>query len=366
MYRLLTAILLVAASCGEPAFAQRGDRAAAVFVETLEEQTFANRIEAIGTLEPREMVNLTLNAADRVTAIYFEDGERVPEGKTLVVLTQNEQRALVEAAEANREEASNQLERVKRLVDIKAVSRSELDEAQRSYDNATAQLRAVQSRQRDRVLVAPFSGVLGFRQISVGSYVSPGTVVATLIDDSQMRLEFSVPSIFLRSLETGTEISATTADLPGQSFSGALTSIDNAIDPVSRSIRVRATLPNEDLLLKAGMFMNVTLQASPRTALAVPEEAIEALGPRFFVYKVVTHDGQPYAERTEIEVGLRQGDVVEVINGLVPGDRLVTEGIIKVRDGGALSIKDKAILDPASRSGSRAGAVGASSASSPG
>lgn len=366
MYRLLTALFLVATVWADAALAQRGSQPAPVFVETLQEQSFANRIEAIGTLEPREMVDLTLNAADRVTAIYFEDGERVSEGKTLVVLTQNEQRALVEAAEANREEASNQLERVNRLVDIKAVSRSELDEAQRSYDNATAQLRAVQSRQRDRVLVAPFSGVLGFRQISVGSYVSPGTVVATLIDDSQMRLEFAVPSIFLRSLQPGTEISATTADLPGEVFTGSLTSINNAIDPVSRSVRVRATLPNDDLQLKAGMFMTVTLLARPRMALATPEESIEALGPRFFVYKVVERDGQPFAQRTEIEVGLRQGNVVEVTSGLEAGDRVVTEGIIKVRDGGPLSVKDKSVLDPASRTGTKAGAVGAASASSPG
>lgn len=347
------------------AHAQRPGRAAPVFIQEVDTYEFANRIEAIGTLEPKEMVDLTLNAADRVTAIYFEDGERVEEGQTLLVLTQREQRALVEAAEADREEAKSQLERIKRLVDLNAVSRSELDQARRDYDNATAQLRAVQSRQSDRVLAAPFSGVLGFRQVSVGSYISPGTVVATLIDDSEMRLEFSVPSIFLRSLKPSTPIKATTADLPGETFKGELTSIDNAIDPVSRSVRVRATLPNEDRSLKAGMFMNVTLLAEPRTSLAISEEAIESLGPRFFVYKVVSRNGETIAQRTEVETGTRQNGKVEIVAGLDRGDRVVTEGIIKVRDGGPVDIKSKSILEPSAQTGLNAGAAGAASAASP-
>ena len=362
-FLLPSLVLLLAAQLA--ANAQRPSRAAPVFVETVETHEFANRIEAIGTLEPKEMVDLTLNVADRVTAIYFEDGERVDEGQTLLVLTQREQRAMVEAAEADRQEAQSQLERIKRLVELNAVSRSELDQARRDYDNATAQLRAVQSRQRDRVLVAPFSGVLGFRQVSVGSYVSPGTVVATLIDDSEMRLEFSVPSIFLRSLKPGTPVTATTADLPGQTFTGELTSIDNAIDPVSRSVRVRATLPNEDRMLKAGMFMNVTLQAEPRQSLAVSEEAIESLGPRFFVYKVVFRNGETIAQRTEVETGTRQNGFVEIIAGLDNGDRVITEGIIKVRDGGPVDIKSKSILEPSAQSGLNAGAAGAASAASP-
>ncbi len=113
------------------------------------------------------------------------------------------------------------------------------------------------------------------------------------------------------------------------------------------------------------MFMNVTLLAEPRVSLAVSEEAIESLGPRFFVYKVVSRNGETIAERTEVDTGTRQNGEVEIVAGLDRGDRVVTEGIIKVRDGGPVDIKSKAIIEPSARSGLNAGSAGAASAASP-
>ena len=356
--------LLLAActiSMASGALAQ-GARVSSVFAEPVREREFANRIEALGTLEPRERAELTLNASDRVTAVYFEDGERVKEGKTLVSLAQREQVALVEAAEAANSEASKQLERLTRLAEQKAVSQSELDVARRNYDSTIAQLRAVQSRQSDRVLVAPFDGVLGFRMVSVGSYLSPGDVVATLIDDSEMRLEFSVPSIFLRTLQPGLEINATTADLPGETFRGTLTSIDNAIDPITRAVRVRATIPNEERKLKAGMFMMVTLEADPRTALSIPEEAVQPQGPNFFVFVVERSGDTPTAQRKQIQLGLRQEGHVEVTEGLTASDEVITEGIIRIRDGSPIRVESKSMLEPGVSSGSAASSRGSAAA----
>ncbi len=341
--RFLAAAVL-AAALAQPALAQRGP--ASVFAETAAPRAFALEIEALGTLQPNEQVALTLNAADRVTAIYFDDGERIEKGKTLLSLAQREQAALVEAAEADVEEARRQFDRVERLAANEAVSQSEMDEARRNLDSARAQLRAVQSRQRDRVLVAPFDGVLGFRQVSVGSYVRPGDVVATLIDDSEMNLDFSVPSTLLRAVSPGTEIVALTADLPGGSFTGAVETIDNAIDPVTRAVRVRAVLPNPDRLLKSGMFVQVTVQADPRTALSIPEEAIEPVGPETFVYVLTQRDGTLVAERRQVRLGARKAGHVEVLEGLEEGDRVVTEGLIRVRDGGQVVLRDKSLLKP--------------------
>ena len=208
-----------------------GPPPASVFAEPVRTQTFANRVEAIGTLEANERADLTLSASDRVTAVYFEDGERVKAGKTLVSLAQREQSALVEGAEAELAQANQELARLEPLTAQGAVSQAELDVARRNANAAAAQLRAVQSRQRDRVLVAPFDGVLGFRQVSVGSLVRPGDVVATLIDDSVMRLDFAVPSIFLTSLQPGLEIEARSADIPGRTFKGIVDSINNADRP---------------------------------------------------------------------------------------------------------------------------------------
>ncbi len=342
---LLGASLPLAGGLGGIAHAQfRGP--ASVFAEPVREREFASRIEALGTLQPNERVDLTLNAADRVTAIFFDDGQRVDEGKTLLSLAQREQVALVEAAEADVEEARRQLERLERLAAQNAVSASELDQAQRDFEAASAQLRAVQSRQRDRVLVAPFDGILGFRSVSVGSYVRPGDVVATLIDDSVMNLDFSVPSTFLTALKPGLEIDATTQDLPGKVFKGTVATIDNAIDPVTRAVRVRAELPNETRELKSGMFMSVTLKANPRLALSVPEEALESVGPRTYVWTVAEEAGDPVARRVEVATGIRQDGLVEITSGLKAGQQVITEGIIRVREGAPLKIRDKSLLSP--------------------
>jgi len=254
-------VLITMALASQFASAQRGP--SSVFAEAVAEREFAVRIEALGTLEPNEMVDLTLNTADRVQSLYFDDGQRVRKGKTLLSLAQREQIALTEAADANAEEAAQQLERIERLAARKAVSQAEL----------------------------PFDGILGFRQVSVGSYVRPGDTVARLIDDSEMNLEFTVPSTFLRSLSAGTKVIARTDDLPGMNFDGEIATIDNAIDPVSRSVRVRATLPNPERILMSGMFMEIVLTADPRTSLAIPEEAVQPVGPKTFVFKVDDNNG---------------------------------------------------------------------------
>lgn len=344
---VLAAVLLVS---GPVAAQARGP--ASVFVAAVGKQDFAVRIEALGTLMPNERVDLTLNVADRVTAIYFDDGERVTAGKTLLSLAQREQVALVKSAEATAEEARRQYERAQQLASQDAIAQTSLDAARRDLDSATAQLRAVQVRQKDRVLVAPFDGVLGFRMVSVGSYVRPGDVVATLVDDSEMNLDFAVPSNFIQALKTGVTVTATTDDLPGMEFAGEIDSVDNAIDVVTRSVRVRAVLPNPDRDLKSGMFMRVTILADSRSALSVPEGAIQPLGPDNFVFLVAQEDGKEVARRRKIQIGIRQGGNVEVLSGLSEGDRIVTDGAIRVREGGELKVRDRsAVLPSASGNG---------------
>jgi membrane fusion protein (multidrug efflux system) len=332
LIKILSSIVALILIVGAPATAQRGGPAN-VFAEDVQERSFAMQIEALGTLEPNEQVELTLNAADRVRAIYFDDGDRVEKGKTLLSLAQREQAALVEAA-------------VARLAEKQAVSQSELDQANRDLESASAQLRAVQSRQRDRVLVAPFDGVLGFRMVSVGSYVRPGDIVARLIDDSEMNLEFAVPSTFLRALKPNTRIVATTDDMPDMAFEGAVASIDNAIDPITRSVKIRATLPNPDRLLKSGMFMQVVLVVDPRLAPSIPEEAVLPVGPKTFVFVVAQEDDKLIARRKEVTLGLRQDGRVEVIAGLAVGEAVITEGIIRVREGAPVIVRDKSMLFP--------------------
>ena len=356
------AMLLIAAPAltqqrgGGPGGQAGGPPPSSVFAEPAREQVFTNRVEAIGTLEPNERVDLTLTASDRVTALYFEDGDRVKKGKTLLSLAQREQVALVESAEAELAQARQDLARIKPLAQQGAVSTSELDMARRNVNTASAQLRAVQSRQNDRVLVAPFDGVLGFRRVSVGSLVRPGDVVATLIDDSVMRLEFAVPSTFIRVLRPGLEIEASTSDLPGQVFTGTVDSIDNAIDPVTRSVRVRANVPNPSGVLLSGMYMSVALQAEPRRALSVPEVALQPRGPETFVWIADASGAQTVARRVKIEPGMRHNGRVEVVSGLTAGQMVITEGALRVREGAPVVILDEKMLQPGPAA--RSGAVG--------
>jgi len=317
----------------------RGGPPTQVEAVVTEARMFSSRIEALGTLEPRERVILTANAADRVTGIFFEDGQRVSQGKVLVTLVNEEEQSQLASAKAAEANAKLVFERNERLASAEAVAELELERTKSAYEAASANVGAVQARLRDRVLVAPFSGVLGFRQISMGAYVSPGQAVATLIDDSQMRLEFGVPSIYLADLRAGLEINAVTKDIPGRTFVGKLTSIDNAIDPVTLAVKVRATLPNTDGALKAGSSMSVQLVSKPRTSLAVSEISVIAEGSKNFVY-VVDQSQQPAKTlKTEVTLGTRERGTVEVLAGLKSGDVVVTDGVLKVRPGSAVMVR---------------------------
>jgi membrane fusion protein (multidrug efflux system) len=317
----------------------RGAPPAQVEAVAAESRVFSSRIEALGTLEPRERVVLSANAADRVTGVFFEDGQRVAKGKVLMTLVNEEESAALQSARATEANARQIYERNQRLAAADAVAQLELERSKSAYEAAAASVGGVQARLRDRVLVAPFSGVLGFRQISTGAFVSPGQTVATLIDDTQMRLEFGVPSIYLNDLRAGLEITAVTKDIPGRNFVGKLTSIDNAIDPVSLSVKVRATLPNGDGALKAGTSMSVQLVSKPRTSLAISEISVIAEGSKNFVY-VVDQSKQPAtANKTEVTLGARERGVVEVLSGLKSGDVVITDGVLKVRPGGAVRVR---------------------------
>ena len=301
-------------------------------------RSFTVKIEALGTLEPRERVVLTANAADQVTGVHFEDGQRVAKGKVLMTLVNEEENAQLASARATEANAKLVYERNQRLAQNDAIAQLELERTKSAYEAASANVGAIQARLRDRVLVAPFAGVLGFRQVSTGAYVSPGQAVATLIDDTQMRLEFGVPSIFVSDLKPGLEISALTKDIPGRVFTGNLTSIDNAIDNTTLAVKVRATLPNKDGALRAGTSMSVTLMSKPRTSLAIPEISVIAEGSKTFVY-VVDRTRQPAtAEKTEVTLGTRERGTVEVVSGLKSGDLVVTDGVLKVRPGGAVRV----------------------------
>jgi membrane fusion protein (multidrug efflux system) len=176
---------------------------------------------------------------------------------------------------------------------------------------------------------APFDGRVGLRRVSVGALVSPGAVITTLDDTSTMKVDFDVPEVFLSVLKSGLAVVATSAAYPGESFDGSIESVDSRVDPVTRSVKVRAKLPNPDGKLRAGMFLTVLVTREPLPGLVVAEQAL--VPERGKVYVFVLVDGK--IQRREVAVGRRVPGQVEITRGVTEGERVVVEGTQKIRDG---------------------------------
>lgn len=347
--RALTAVLALAAlllpaaviAPGIPAAGAQGARVRAVpvIVQAARLTPFVDRIEALGTLRANETVEITATVTDTVTGIYFDDGARVAAGDTLLTMADEEERALLEEANAAAEEARRQLARAQSLTAQGTVSRSVLDERRRAYDTAIARRRALQSRLSDRVITAPFDGVVGLRRISVGALVRPGDMITRLHDDSVMKLDFTVPSVFMDSLVPGAAIRARARALKSRIFEGTLSSLDNEIDPVTRSITARARIPNPDRLLRPGLLMSVELLRNPRTAVTVPEDALVLLGRESYVFVAKTAPQGWVAERRRVTPGARRPGEVEILEGLSAGERVVTRGAGLLAPGQPITIR---------------------------
>jgi membrane fusion protein, multidrug efflux system len=309
-----------------------------VIVQQAMEERLSSRVEALGTLRANESIQLSSQVTRTVTRIDFRDGQRVARGTVLVEMTSAEELALLDEARINAEEARKQKERVEALMRQGAISQSNLDERVREYESAQARLNAIQARLDDLRIKAPFDGVVGLRNISVGALVSPGELITTLNDDSQMKLDFAVPSIHLRHLRVGLPIEARSRALGDHVFTGEVYSIDNRIDPVTRSITVRALLPNDEQLLKQGLLMSVTLSTRERDAVMISESALVTTGSNHHVFVVQGDEDKWRAERVDVTIGQRTVGRVEILSGLKPGQRVITHGLQKVRAGGPVRI----------------------------
>ena len=300
-----------------------------VIVAEAREDDFVERIEALGTLRANESVELTVNVTETVTALHFDDGQRVTKGQVLVEMTNREEHALLEEARANLNEAKRQFARVRSLESKGIEAQSLLDQRRREQDTARARLAAIESRLADRLIKAPFSGVVGLRDISVGALVEPGDTITTLDDDRVMKLEFAVPSTYLADLQPGLAIRGRTRAYADSVFEGQVKVVGSRVDPVNRSVLVRATLPNPQRLLKPGMLMTVELLHNARRTLLIPESALMPKGNEQFVLRV--NGEQNRVEKRKIRIGSRRPGEVEVTEGLQVGDRIITHGTDKAR-----------------------------------
>jgi membrane fusion protein (multidrug efflux system) len=303
--------------------------ATAVVLGRAVRKQFPYEVEAVGTSHANEAIDVTAKISNLVTAIHFTEGQLVHRGAILVELDGAQAAADLAQAQAALVESKSQYDRSLELFGTKALSQAQLDQIEATLKGDKARVAAAAARLGDTIIRAPFDGHVGLRRVSVGGLVNPGTVITTLDDTSRIKVDFSVPETLVSVLRPGLVVRAATSAYPGQTFAGTVASIDTRVDPVSRAFGVRAIVPNDQGLLKPGMFLTVRIVESSKDAVVVPEEALLPEEGRQFVY--VVKDGR--AEKREIHIGRRRPGEVEVLDGLAADEVIVSDGADKLRPG---------------------------------
>jgi membrane fusion protein (multidrug efflux system) len=317
---------------------RRGPSAVPVTVVPAAVGTVRDRIEAVGSTLARQAVDIVPLVSGRVVEIGFAPGDQVASAAALVRLDGEAERAAVAEARATLRAADLALGRARKLMTRKNVSQATVDELEAGYLGAKARLDQVEKRLAERTIRAPFAGVVGMRGVDIGARVDDETVLTTLDDLVEVEIEFNVPEDYFGRVRIGHAVTATTTAFAGRAFSGRVAAIDSRIGQVSRAFRVRATVPNPDLLLPAGMFMHVEVVLGERSAVLIPEESILAEGSSTYVFTVA----DDRAGRRDVRLGQREADSVEVLDGLRPGDVVVRKGVHRLRDGSPVRIADEA------------------------
>jgi len=315
-----------------------GPRPVTVVAATVTPRPFEDRLEAVGTLTANESITVTSKVTAVVTAIRFVEGQQVGAGQVLVATEDSEARANLAAAQAAALESRNAWERGKQIFGQQLISKSELDTLEAKLKADQARVLAAEAQLAEHTIRAPFGGRVGLRRVSIGALVNAGTEITTLDDTATMKLDFSVPETFLAAVRAGLEIQARASAFPDQLFMGKVATVDTRVDPETRTVAVRALLPNARGELRPGMFLTVNLIRERVDALLVPEQALVPEQDRQFVFVVVQDGEAKRAAKRPVVIGRRQPGVVEVVDGLAPGDQVIVEGTLKVRDGAPVAL----------------------------
>ena len=316
----------------EGAPAPAGPGAMAVPVETAAVQVgpIQRRLTAVGSLRSNESVIIRPEVAGRIAEIRFAEGERVTKGQPLVVLDDSIYRAEVEEVQASLELSRANHERAIDLLQRGAGTTKARDEALAELRADEAGLHLARARLNKTMIAAPFDGVVGLREVSVGDFVDVGQDMVNLEQIDPLKADFRVAEVYLGAVRPGQRIELGVDAFPGDTFTGEVYAIDPLIDESGRSVVLRARLPNEDGRLRPGLFARVTLVLNERNdAMQIPEQALVPQGQEQFVFRVI--DGK--AALTKVEVGIRREGMVEIVEGLGPEDEVVTAGQLKIRDG---------------------------------
>lgn len=318
----------------------------AVTTVVAQRATWPSTLSVIGTAEAIQGVTVSADLPGTIDKIHFESGQWVHEGDILVDLDTRQERAQLASLEAQRDLARINFDRAQQLVKAGVISRSD-------YDNATTQQKATEAQVGDiraaiarKTIHAPFSGVLGIRQVSLGQYLAAGQAIVSLQSLSPIYVDFGVPQQDTPKIVPGHVLRVTNSDLPGMAFTGRITALDSVINEQTRNIQVQAIVTNKENKLRPGMFVQVELPlGSPREVVPVPASAINyaPYGDSVFVITDMKDaKGNSYrgVRQQIVKIEGSRGDQVAVTSGLNPGDEIVSSGVFRLRNGAPVLVNN--------------------------
>ncbi len=328
-------------SAGHPM--EGGPRAMPVEASGVQVGTLPLEVGTVGSLQANESVVIRSEIAGRVSEIHFSEGQKIAQDSILVVIEPSEYRAQVEQIQATLELIQLNFERAHQLHQEKLISQQAFDEIQAKLKESQANLALAQARLKKTTIRAPFHGILGLRQVSPGDYLQPGQAIVNLEDMDSLKMDFHIPEIYLGQVKTGQTVDIRVDAFPNRTFSGKIYAIDPRIEEATRTLLLRARIPNVGGELRPGMFARVALMMGEHPdAILIPEQAVVPLGDAKFVYRIV--DGK--AALAKVTIGRRLEGLVEIIEGLDANDTVVTGGQTKLFEGAPVMVITPAAAKP--------------------
>ncbi|MBA1146305.1 efflux RND transporter periplasmic adaptor subunit [Ectothiorhodospiraceae bacterium WFHF3C12] len=313
----------------------------------VEQTQWLPRVSAVGSVIAINGVDVTTEVAGIVSEIAFESGQAVEAGDLLVQLEDSVDQAALEGLVADRKLAQVEFERSENLLPRRAVSQSQFDEAKARYESAQARVAEQRARIQKKSIEAPFDGVLGLKRVDLGEYLSPGNLIVELQMLDPIHVEFTLPERRYDQVSTGQPVEVRVAAFKDRVFEGEVTAIDTSVNAPTRSFTVRATVPNAERRLRPGMFAEVAvLERQARTVVTVPRTAISYNTYGDFVYRINEGDDEKLTvQRVPVQAGGTREGHVEILEGLEPGERVVSAGLVKLRNGQPVQIDNSTELD---------------------
>lgn len=335
---IVAVILKVAFASDEPAGGPGGGRGGpgggrgqVVSEAVVTLRPFSDQINVLGVARGRRSVNVTSSTSELITAVLFRDGQSVAAGTPLVQLQAREEDASIIQARAELNQAQREYERYRELAERGVAPRVTAEQAETALQTARATVAAAEARRGDRVIRAPFAGVLGLSTVTPGTLISPGAVITTLDDTSVIRVDFPVPERYLGVLRQGLPIVATADAYGSEQFAGRIALIDTRINETTRAVTARAEFPNPGGRIRPGMLMRVGIQQGQRQSASVPESAIQYEGDGAFVYRIAAGERGSTAQRVTVETGAVENGFVEILSGLNANEKVVGSGLNRIQ-----------------------------------